>query len=626
MIKAIRAIRHGTTTSRTKARRTRGVFLAMPAVMLAAALAGAAEVGPGYDIDMSRMIPVRDGITLEAWITKPSNLSAKLPTVLELTQYDIDGGRHGDSAAYYTRRGYAFVQAYVRGRGRSGGVKSDDLGIQVGRDGHDLVEWIAAQPWSDGRVVMFGGSYVGMTQWRTAAQLPPHLAAIAPYVPIYPGWDIPNTNGIPQAWTAVILGYVAGRSLNTGFIGNTAYWQGKMLEQYAAYRPFSELDSAIGIAADDWWMVDERGQRKSMMTMWLDKVGDAAFNLAAEPMPKDYAGMKFPVLTVTGYYDDDQPGALHYYRNYMMHSPAGAHHRLVIGPWDHSGAQEPKKVIEGVSIPDAAVIDMQKLHADWYDFALGRGPLPALLRDNVAYFMMGADEWRYASTLEAASSGKNLVLFLADSEGTPKDVFHSGQLAPKPPGAEPPAMVISDPHELPELEVAQYAANEDLTSQFRAFQKRAITFHSAPFTMDTEVAGHMRLTLVCEADAPDFDLWAQVAMVLPDGSSVHLGEDIRRARFRNGQFKQELVKAGEILEIPFDFNWTARRIPAGARLRLTIAPLNSPNYQKNFNTGGRMGYERLEDARVANIKIFHDGKHSSRLMLPLAAGQTMVVN
>ena len=113
-----------------------------------------------------------------------------------------------------------FVQAYVRGRGRSGGVKSDNLGAQVGRDGYDLVEWIARQPWSSGQVVMYGGSFVGMTQWRTATQRPPHLAAIAPYVPIYPGWDVPNTNGIPQAWTAVILSYTSGRALNSGIIGN----------------------------------------------------------------------------------------------------------------------------------------------------------------------------------------------------------------------------------------------------------------------------------------------------------------------------------------------------------------------------------------------------------------------
>ena len=78
---------------------------------------------------------------------------------------------------------------------------------------------------------------------------------------------------------------------------------------------------------------------------------------------------------------------------------------------------------------------------------------------------------------------------------------------------------------------------------------------------------------------------------------------------------------GQQVQVPFEFNWLARRIPAGARLRLTIAPLNSPNYQKNFNTGGRMGYEEIGDARVANIKIFHDARRASRLTLPIAAAR-----
>lgn len=599
----------------------RWLAMALPLAIIVATLARASDVGPGYDINMSQMIRVRDGVELEAWITKPSDLKAKAPAILELTQYDIDGGRHADSPGYFAKRGYVFVQAYVRGRGRSGGVKSDNLGTQVGRDGYDLVEWIAAQPWSDGRVVMYGGSFVGMTQWHTAAQHPPHLAAIAPYVPVYPGWDVPNTNGIPQAWSAIIMGYVSGRSLNTGFIANHDYWGGKLLEAYAAYLPFSEVDAAVGVAADDWWMMDDRGQKMSFVRMWLDHLGDEAFNLAAEPTTQDYARMDMPVLSATGYYDDDQPGALRYYQRHVANAPAAAvaQHFLIIGPWDHSGTQGPTKEIEGLSLPDTAVIDMQKLHAEWYDSALGRGSRPALLRDRVTYFMMGADEWRYAHTLEKASSGETLQLFLADPRGTPADIFHSGSLATSAPNREPPAVIVSDPRELPELEVAKYAESEDAKSQFRAFQKRAIIFHSAAFGRATEVAGHMHLTLWCAADAPDFDLWAQVLMVQSDGSAVRLGEDIRRARFRNSQFKAELLKPGEVVEVPFDFNWIAWRIPAGARLRLIVAPLNSPNYQKNYNTGGRPGYEKLQDARVAQIKIYHDAQHASRLSLPLAA-------
>ena len=604
--------------------RTRTVWAALGLISLAALAqhtTGAAPdspAGPGYDIEMSRMIPMRDGVALEAWITRPTHLTGKAPAVLELTQYDIDGARRHEATAL-AQRGYVFAQVEVRGRGRSGGEKSDNLGLQVGRDGHDLVEWIARQPWSDGHVFMYGGSFVGMTQWRTAAQHPPHLAGIAPYVPIYPGWDVPNTNGIPQAWSAVILGFTAGRTLNTGFIANAAYWQGKMLEHYAAYGPFATLDEAIGIAQDDWWMNDG-GKRKSFMKTWLDHVGDEAFNLAAEPKPKDYAAMRFPILAATGFYDDDQPGALRYYRRYVAQAPADEVEKsyLVIGPWDHGGTQRPEKTIEGLAIADSAVLDMDKLHADWYDWILGRAPRPSLLRDKVAYFMLGADEWRYAPSLDAVSSGKEIDLYLSAAEGTPENVFRSGTLISSPPGQQPPAIVVSDPHELPELDVARYAEDENLSSQFRALQKRAIVFHSAPFEAPVEIAGHMRLDLQVQSDAPDFDLWAQVMMVLPDGSAVRLGEDIRRARFREGPFKQELLAPDQFADVPFEFYWTARRIPAGARLRVAIAPLNSPNYQKNYNTGGRIGYENIADARIAHIKVFHDDRHASKLSLPLA--------
>lgn len=579
------------------------------------------RVGPNYSIEMSQMIPMRDGIELEAWIFKPRDLHTKVPAVLELTQYDIDGARRGEFAAF-TDRGYVFVQAYVRGRGRSGGDKADNLGLQTGRDGYDLVEWIAKQPWSDGRVGMYGGSFVGMTQWRTAAQHPPHLSTITPYVPIYPGWDVPNTNGIPQSWTGVILGYVSGRSLNTGFFDRQDYWAGKMMDQYSRYRPFTELDTALGISADDWWMLDANGQKRSLMTVWLEHLGDEEFNLAAEPKPEDFAKMNMPILTATGFFDDDQPGALRYYTRDVASASAVAAQKvfLVIGPWDHSGTQSPRKEIDGLSIPPTAVLDMGKLHADWCDWVFGHGERPAFLRDRVAYFMMGADEWRYANSLEAASPGK-LIFYLEDANGTPESFFHSGRLLDRPPANEPPAVVVSDPHDLPELEMADYVKSEDATSQFRGLQKRAINFHSEPFPKDTEIAGHMRLKLKVQADAPDFDLWAQVLMVSRNGSTIRLGEDIRRARFRNSFFQEELLKPDQIVEIPFEFKWTAWRIPAGARLRVTIAPLNSPNYQKNFNTGGRLGYEKIDDARVANIKIFHDAERSSLLEVPLAAAR-----
>jgi putative CocE/NonD family hydrolase len=600
--------------------RAAGLALALSLVpFVSAASSDQTQVGPDYDIEMGRLITMRDGVNLEAWIFKPSHVQAKAPAVLELTQYDIDGSREQDFKTF-VRRGYAFVQVLVRGRGRSGGEKSDNLGLQVGRDGHDAVEWIASQPWSNGHVFMYGGSFIGMTQWRTAAQLPPHLSGIAPYVPIYPGWDVPNSNGIPQAWSAVILGYVAGRTLNTDFIASD-YWQKKMLEHYAQQAPFRTLDEAIGIPQDDWWMTDSRGQKLSFMKMWLDHVGDEAFNLAAEPKPADFAKMNFPVFTATGFFDDDQPGALHYYSRYSQYAPSQRVNDLllIIGPWDHLGTQHPAKTIDGLSIPANAVLDMNALHADWYDWALGRGPKPALLRDRVTYYTMGANVWRSAHTLEGASSGKDFSLFLDEPRGTPKNLSAPGALSTSATVQEPPSTIVSDPRTLPDLAVANEIADENLLSQFRARQREALVFQSAPLLKDTEIAGHMQLKLIVQSDAPDFDLWAQVQMVKPDGSAVTLGQDVRRARFRYGFFSQELVKPDQVVTIPFEFNWLAWRIPAGAKLRLVLMPLNSPDYQKNYNTGGRIGYEDPKYARVAHITLFHDASRPSVLLLPLAA-------
>ena len=118
----------------------------------------------------------------------------------------------------------------------------------------------------------------------------------------------------------------------------------------------------------------------------------------------------------------------------------------------------------------------------------------------------------------------------------------------------------------------------------------------------------MRLMLVCSADTPDFDLWAQVMLVSRTAPPCNSAPDIRRARFRDGSLQRGAAEARTDVEIPFEFNWTAWRIPAGARLRLVITPLNSPNYQKNYNTGGRIGYENPADARIAHIRIYHDAR------------------
>ena len=145
-------------------------------------------------------------------------------------------------------------------------------------------------------------------------------------------------------------------------------------------------------------------------------------------------------------------------------------------------------------------------------------------------------------------------------------------------------------------------------------------FDSEPFTHDIEIAG---LYLVVQSDAPDFDLWAQVLMVLLDGSAVKLGEDIRRARFPNSYFKNELMKPAQVVEISFDFYWMAQDSGGSpvARHHRSLQ-FTQPTYQKNYDTGDRIGNERLEDARIANNKNLHVEERRSCLRLALAASST----
>jgi hypothetical protein len=88
-------------------------------------------------------------------------------------------GWEAPDPAYWVQRGYVVINADLRGWGKSDGV-AEIFAEQEGPDGHDLIEWAAVQPWSNGRIGMSGVSYLAMTQWAAAATRPPHLAAICP--------------------------------------------------------------------------------------------------------------------------------------------------------------------------------------------------------------------------------------------------------------------------------------------------------------------------------------------------------------------------------------------------------------------------------------------------------------
>ena len=130
-------------------------------------------------------IPARDGIRLSANVWRPTGATApaRVPAILELIPYGKDNWRRNADVAhgeYWAARGYAFCRLDVRGTGSSGGIALDEYTAAETLDGYDAVEWLAAQPWCDGNVGMWGISYGGFTSIQVAKLRPPHLRAIAP--------------------------------------------------------------------------------------------------------------------------------------------------------------------------------------------------------------------------------------------------------------------------------------------------------------------------------------------------------------------------------------------------------------------------------------------------------------
>jgi uncharacterized protein len=304
-----------------------------------------------------------------------------LPVIFTLTPYISDS--YQNRASYFSQHGYVFVLVDVRGRGNSDGVF--DPFAQEPHDGHDVVEFLAQQPWCNGKVTMWGGSYAGYDQWATLKELPPHLATIVPAAAAHAGVDFPFFKGIWISYDMQWLTFTSGKTSNASLFGDSSFWIQKFREMYLGQHPFNTLDQIVG-------------NMTTVFQKWLQHPTYDSFWQEMAPTPEQYAKMNVPILTITGDYDGDQPGAMSYYREHMKYGNAEtkAKHYLIIGPWDHAGTRTPKKEVGGLTFGDASGLDMNNLHRQWYDWTLKNGPKPEFLKKRIAYYAvgLGAENWK----------------------------------------------------------------------------------------------------------------------------------------------------------------------------------------------------------------------------------------
>lgn len=577
---------------------------ALAACGMAAAHAGepSAEAGMQWGL----RIPLRDGVELNATLYKPLGRSEPLPCVFTLTPYVAQS--YHDRGTYFAANGYVFLGVDVRGRGNSQGTFTPLL--QEAQDAHDVVEWLATQPYCNGKVAMWGGSYAGYNQWAAAKEFPPHLATIVPVASPMPGVDFPMQHNMFYPYAMQWLTLVGGVTAQDKIFGDAKLWSAQFRRWYEAKRPFRELDRHVG-------------NPSPIFQTWIEHPAQDAYWDRFKPTPEQYAGLELPILSVTGQYDGDQPGALAFHREHMRYGSAAARakHHLVIGPWDHAGTRTPKADVGGLHFGQASLLDMNALHKSWYDWTMKDGAKPPFLKDKVAFYVTGEEAWRYAPTL-AAVTARVETWHLDSVASRANDVFASGDLRRDRPGRGTPDRYVYDPLDVGSASWESEESDGGLADQRAALRAggKALFYHTPPFAADTDIAGFFQFAAWIQLDQPDTDIMVSVHEVDPDGDVVFLAGDAMRARYRKSLREAHPVKPGAIERYDFDgFSFVARRVAAGSRLRLAIAPVNSMYAEKNYNTGGVVAEESGKDARTVTVTLYHDALHPSALSLPVAA-------
>jgi putative CocE/NonD family hydrolase len=507
-----------------------------------------------------------------------------------------------------------FIVVDARGRGNSQGTFRPFL--QEPLDSYDAVEWLARQPYCSGKVAMWGSSYLGYVQWAAAKTRAPHLASIVPTAAAYAGIDFPMRNNIFYPYIMQWIAVTNGRTAQTWLFSYSPFWATAFRRWHESGRPFADLDSVLGAPA-------------SIFQEWLEHPEPDDYWDACNPTIDDYATLDIPILTITGCYDADQPGALEHYKQHILHAPAAAssQHYLIIGPWDHRGTATPSAEFGGLKCAAESVIDIANLHVEWYAWTMQNGPKPAFLKAPVAYYVMGTECWRYAQTL-AEVTARHETYFL-DSPGNAREVFASGSLG-RAPGKGRPDSYRYDPRETrgPEIEAEERVEAGSLVDQsiLFALQGRMLIYHSEPFEYDTEISGFFRLSAWLSIDCPDTDLHVSIYEIGLDGGSVLLSTDAIRARYREGLRAPKLITGTAPLRYEFNrFTFISRQIKRQHRLRLVIAPSGRPMstrfVQKNHNTGGVVSKESADSARPIWVSLYHDEAHPSALYVPIGHPQ-----
>ena len=529
-----------------------------------------------YVIDKDLLITTPDRAHISALMYRPRSAKAPLPTLFVFTIYAGDPS-YWTSSRQAAARGYASVIAYTRGK-----AGSPDTPVPFEHDGDDaraVIDWISKQPWSDGRVGMYSGSYNGFTQWAAARKVPAALKTIVPSRAANAGNGLPMENNVflfvNYAWTFY--------TTNNKYLDNKTYfdsnrWGSLNQKWYESGLPYRQIDSLEG-TPNKWFQV------------WLQHPAYDKYWQSMVPYRDDFSHINIPVLTLTGYYDDAQQSALWYLREHYKYNPR-AEHYLVIGPYDHFTTDRARKdpVLKNYRLDSAALIDTQELIFQWMDYILRGAKKPELLRDKINYEVMGANEWKHAPSLDRMSN-QTLTFYLTDAKSGDKY-----QLSPTKPAR---ANYLEQTVDFADRKTTN---NDSYPYQIEGKQpnlSNGYTFVSEPFDEPVEISGFFSGEIKAIINKLDMDIGLALYEVMPNGALFQLSSYTGRASYATDMTVRHLLTPGKVESIPFDrTRLVSRRLSKGSRLLLSLNVNKNAFAQINYGTGKDVSDEDMNDAKV----------------------------
>lgn len=503
---------------------------------------------------------------------------AKVPTILN---FGIYRGRKIDYAEKLNAmKGYVIVYATSRGVYLS----KDNLApfeFET-EDVNEVIDWIIKQSWSDGKVGMAGGSYNGFSQWAAVKNMHPALKTIVPSASVGFGIDFPMENNVFNTYMIRWLEYVSRSRYVDYDDSDTLKWQSLVNKMYTNGTAFKDLDSLNGnknVFFQKWV------QHPSFDTFWTSKI----------PYKRDFAKVNIPVLTFTGYYDDDQRGAFYYYNEHYKYNK-NADHYLVIGPYDHYGAQGSiKNNLRGYTIDPAANIDHNTLSYEWFDYILKGKKKPGFLKGKVNYQVMGTNQWKSAANIDEISN-KKLKLFLSRSK-----------LQEVKPALDNTLQTISFTNRKDTLQNFDRYKIMDMAID-PAVLKDKLVFESDALQDPVEINGSFTGNLKVTINKKDIDVRIILYELTSKGEYIQLSSYLGRASYAKNKEKRQLLVPGKISEIPVNNTYfVSKKIEKGSKLIIVLGVNTSPFEQMNYGTGKDVSLETMADAKEPlEIKWYND--------------------